>query len=143
VRPLLRDATPLVRDQLRPLVGEAVPVVRKLRPSLELLNQVQPDLDRSADVLTYVVNELGHNPPGAEEGYLFWTGWFIHNAASIVSIEDAHGVAWRGLVIGSCSTFGQVIAANPALQPLGEAAFCGTTGTPGGGAPVPKKRGGR
>ena len=143
VRPLLRDATPLVRDQLRPLVGEAIPVVRKLRPSLELLNQVQPDLDASLDVLTYVANELGYNPPGAEEGYLFWTAWFVHNAASIVSVEDAHGVAWRGLVIGSCSTFGQVIAMNPALAPLGEAAFCGTTSEPGGGAPLPKKRGDR
>jgi phospholipid/cholesterol/gamma-HCH transport system substrate-binding protein len=143
VRPLLRDATPLVRDQLRPLVSEAIPVVRKLRPSVELLNEVQPDLDETVDVLTYVVNELGYNPPGTEEGYLFWTAWFIHNAASIVSLEDAHGVTWRGLVIGSCSTFGQVVAANPALQPLGEAAFCGTTGAPGGGVPpLPKKKGG-
>ena len=77
---------------------------------------------RTGRVLNYVANELGHNPEGPEEGYLFWTSWFIHNAASIVSLEDAHGVAWRGLVIGSCSTFGQIIATNPALAPLGEKA---------------------
>jgi phospholipid/cholesterol/gamma-HCH transport system substrate-binding protein len=138
VRPLLSDATPLVRDKLRPLVRDATPVVRRLRPSLELLDQVQPDLDRSVDVLTYVVNELGHNPPGAEEGYLFWVAWFVHNAASIVSIEDAHGVAWRGLVLGNCSTFAQITAANPALQPLAELPICGSAGPPGG-LPLPKK----
>ncbi|MEA2450586.1 MAG: phospholipid/cholesterol/gamma-HCH transport system substrate-binding protein [Thermoleophilaceae bacterium] len=140
VRPLLSDATPLLRDKLRPLVRQATPVVHELRPSLKLLNSSEPDLERATDVLTYVVNELGYNPPGAQEGYLFWVAWFIHNSASIVSIEDAHGVAWRGLVMGSCSTFGQVIAANPALAPLGQAAFCGTTGTPGGGVPLPKKK---
>jgi phospholipid/cholesterol/gamma-HCH transport system substrate-binding protein len=139
VRPLLSDATPLLRDKLRPLVRQATPVVHRLRPSLELLNRSEPDLERATDVLTYVVNELGYNPPGAEEGYLFWVAWFVHNAASIVSIEDAHGVSWRGLVMGSCSTFAQVIAANPALEPLGTAPFCGTTGPPGGGLPLPKK----
>jgi phospholipid/cholesterol/gamma-HCH transport system substrate-binding protein len=139
VRPLLRDATPLVRDQLRPLVREAVPLVRKLRPSLRLLYRTEPDLDRSVDVLTRTVNELAYNPPGPEEGYLFWTAWFIHNATSIVSLEDAHGVTWRGLVMGSCSTFGEVIGANPALQPLGELAFCGASGG-GPSLPLPKQK---
>ena len=143
VRPLLSDATPLLRDKLRPLVREATPVVRKLRPSLRDLNRTQPDLERAVDVLTYVVNELGFNPPGAEEGYIFWTAWFVHNAASIVSIEDAHGALWRGLVIGSCSTFGQVIDTNPALEPIGELPFCGATTPPGGGPPLPKKKVGR
>jgi phospholipid/cholesterol/gamma-HCH transport system substrate-binding protein len=139
VRPLLSDATPLLRDKLRPLVREATPVVHRLRPSLALLNRAEPDLERATDVLTYVANELGYNPPGSEEGYLFWTVWFIHNAASIVSIEDAQGVTWRGLVMGSCSTLSQVIAANPALAAVGEAPFCGTTGSPSGPA-LPKAK---
>ena len=124
VRPLLRDATPVVRDDLRPLVREARPLVRELRPSLRLLNRSQPDLDRTLDVVTYLANVLGYNPPGGEEGYLFWGSWFFHNAASVLSLQDAHGVAWRGLAMVGCSTAGQVISANPALQPIGEAAFC-------------------
>ena len=124
VRPLLRDATPIVRDDLRPLVREARPLVRELRPSLRLLNRAQPDLDRTLDVVTYLANVLGYNPPGGEEGYLFWGSWFFHNAASVLSLEDAHGVAWRGLVMFGCSTAGQVIAANPALEPIGAAPFC-------------------
>jgi phospholipid/cholesterol/gamma-HCH transport system substrate-binding protein len=128
VRPLLRDATPLLRDQLRPLVREATPLVGELRPSLDLLNGSAPNLQKATDVLTYVANELGYNPPGTEEGYLFWLAWFFHNSASMLSVQDAHGVAWRGLIMVGCSTAGQVIAANPALQPIGQATFCPSTG---------------
>jgi phospholipid/cholesterol/gamma-HCH transport system substrate-binding protein len=124
VRPLLRDATPIVRDDLRPLVREARPLVRELRPSLRHLNRSQPDLDRSLDVVTYLANVLGHNPPGPDEGYLFYGSWFFHNGASVLSLEDAHGVAWRGLVMFGCSTVQQVLAANPALAPIGDAPFC-------------------
>ena len=126
VRPLLRDATPIVRDDLRPFVREAVPLVRELRPSLRLLNRSQPDLDRTLDQVTYLANVLGYNPPGADEGYLFYASWFFHNAASLLSLQDAHGVVWRGLVMFGCSTAGQVTAVNPALAPIGEAAFCPT-----------------
>jgi phospholipid/cholesterol/gamma-HCH transport system substrate-binding protein len=145
VRPLLREATPTVRDQLRPLVREATPLVKELRPSLVRVNRAEPPLERSVNVLTYVANELGYNPPGSEEGYLFWTAWFIHNAASLVSIEDAQGAAWRGLVIGSCSTFGQILASNPALAPIAQGPSCGSTGQAGSPLPpLPKraKRGG-
>jgi phospholipid/cholesterol/gamma-HCH transport system substrate-binding protein len=124
VRPLLRDATPILRDDVRPLVREARPLVRELRPSLRLLNRSQPDLDRSLDVVTYLANVLGHNPPGADEGYLFYGSWFFHNAASILSLEDAHGVVWRGLVMFGCSTAQQALVANPALAPIGDVPFC-------------------
>jgi phospholipid/cholesterol/gamma-HCH transport system substrate-binding protein len=124
VRPLLRDAAPILRDDLRPLVREATPLVRDLRPSVERLNPATRDLVRTGDVLTYVLNELGYNPPGPEEGYLFWLAWFNHNANSILSIEDAHGAVWRGLVVVGCSTAGEVIGSNPALAPLLNAPIC-------------------
>jgi phospholipid/cholesterol/gamma-HCH transport system substrate-binding protein len=114
VRPLLREAEPIVRTQLRPLVHDAVPLVDDLRPAVADLRATTPLLVRAFDVLTYVTNELGYNPPGPEEGYLFWLAWFDHNANSILSIEDAHGVAWRGQLIASCSTY----AALPQLSPL-------------------------
>jgi phospholipid/cholesterol/gamma-HCH transport system substrate-binding protein len=120
----MRTAEPTLRTRLRPLVRAATPVVGLLRPSLDLVNRADPNLIRTVDVLTYVVNELAYNPPGTEEGYLFWLAWFAHNAASILSIEDAHGVAWRGLLMVGCSTAGQVIKVSPALAPLGNAAVC-------------------
>jgi phospholipid/cholesterol/gamma-HCH transport system substrate-binding protein len=124
VRPLLRTAEPVVRTRLRPLVREAIPVVRRLRPSVEFVNEADPDLIASVDVLTRVVNELLYNPPGAEEGYLFYLVWFAHNGSSLLSIEDAHGVVWRGLVMVGCSSVGQAIKVNPALAPLGDSAVC-------------------
>jgi phospholipid/cholesterol/gamma-HCH transport system substrate-binding protein len=124
VRPLLRTAEPVVRTRLRPLVHDAIPVVRELLPSVRLVNRSDPDLIRSVRVLTYVVNELLYNPPGVEEGYLFHLAWFVHNGASMLSLEDAHGAVWRGLVMVGCSSIGQAIKANPALAPLGNSAVC-------------------
>jgi phospholipid/cholesterol/gamma-HCH transport system substrate-binding protein len=125
IRPLFRDATPVVRDQVRPLVRALVPVATDLRPSLVNLNHTVPALVRVASVLNYVANELGYNPPGPEEGYLFWLAWNVHSSNSILSIEDANGATWRGLVMVGCSTASAVIAANPSLAPLGEAPLCG------------------
>lgn len=124
VRPLLTTAEPVLRTRLRPLVREAIPVVRELLPSVRLINKTNPDLIRTGNVLTYVVNEVLFNPPGPEEGFLFHTAWFAHNGASLLSLQDAHGAVWRGLVMVGCSSAGQIIKANPALAPLGQAAVC-------------------
>jgi hypothetical protein len=83
-----------------------------------------PALIRSGRVLNRVVNELAYNPPGDEEGYLFWTVWFLHNAASILSVEDAHGATWRGLVVMGCTTAGELTATVPQLAPAGQAPTC-------------------
>lgn len=124
VRPLLRDATPILRDELRPLVREATPLVQELRPSVRRLRPATANLVRTGGVLNYVVNELGYNPPGPEEGYLFWLAWFTHNADSVLSVEDAHGAVWRGLVVVGCSSAGEVLGSNPALAPLLAAPIC-------------------
>jgi phospholipid/cholesterol/gamma-HCH transport system substrate-binding protein len=115
LRPLLREGTPVVRTQLRPLVHEAAPLVGDLRPALDDLGAGTPDLISAFDVLNYVVNELAYTPPGPEEGYLFWTAWFFHNAASLLSVEDAHGSVWRGQVLASCSTVSAIQATAPLL----------------------------
>lgn len=124
VRPLLRDARPILRDDLRPLVREATPLLADLRPSVRDVDTATTHLVRTGKVLNYTVNELAYNPPGGEEGYLFWVAWFLHNANSILTTEDAHGATWRGLVMVGCSTFGQVVGANPALAPLAAVPLC-------------------
>jgi phospholipid/cholesterol/gamma-HCH transport system substrate-binding protein len=124
VRPLLRDSEPILREDLRPLVREATPLVADLRPSVRDLEPTTVDLVRTGKVLNYVANELGYNPPGPEEGYLFWTSWFIHNASSILTTEDAHGATWRGLVMVGCSSLGNLLALNPALAPIAAAGIC-------------------
>lgn len=108
LRPLVREATPIVRDRLRPFVKAGVPALRELRPATEALGGTLTDLPSVARRVNYITNELTYNPPGGEEGYLFWTPWFFHNSASMLSTQDAHGSAWRGLVLFSCSTLQQL-----------------------------------
>lgn len=134
-RPLLRDALPVVRDDLRPLVREATPLLGELRPSVEQIDAVTaPDLIEVGKVLNRTLNIVGYNPPGPEEGFLFHFAWYTHNAVSVLSVEDAHGVAWRGLVMGSCSTFPDLVATIPSLIPFGQIfgqlPFCGQPASP-------------
>jgi phospholipid/cholesterol/gamma-HCH transport system substrate-binding protein len=123
VDPLLRDARPAAA-RIRGLIPAALPIAADLGPTLDDLAAVTPHLKRTFDVLTYVVNELGHNPDGAEEGYLFWLTWFAHNADSILSIDDAQGVAWRGALLLSCSSYGALQQAAPVLSAVVATPLC-------------------
>ena len=85
VDPLLKITEPLVRTKLRPLVKAAGPVIDDLSPAITNLTRLSPHLKTAFAVFDYVANELAYNPPGAEEGYLFWLAWFAHNANSALS----------------------------------------------------------
>ena len=100
--PLLATAEPVLRTRLRPLVRELQPLASDLGPTTAALAEQTPDLSRAFQALTYAVNSLAYNPPGSDEGYLYWLAWFVHNAASVGSVQDAHGAATRGLVLFSC-----------------------------------------
>jgi phospholipid/cholesterol/gamma-HCH transport system substrate-binding protein len=108
LRPLVREATPIIRDRVRPFVRSGVPALQQLAPATEALQKTATDLPAITQRVNYIVNELLYNPPGSEEGYAFWTPWFFHNAASMLSTQDAHGAQWRGLVLFSCSTLQQL-----------------------------------
>ena len=54
-------------------------------------------------MLDEVANAVAYNPPGSEEGYLFWTAWFFHNTASVFSSSDVHGAVTRGLFVAPSS----------------------------------------
>ncbi len=100
--PLLETAEPVLRTRLRPLVRELQPLAADLGPTTSALSDMTPDLSRAFQALTYAVNSLAYNPPGSDEGYLYWLAWFVHNAASVGSVQDAHGAATRGLLLFSC-----------------------------------------
>ena len=120
-RPFLRITTPIVRDQLRPFARDTRPAVRDLRATATGLSPVIPRLTRTTGVLNSLLNTLAYNPPGSEEGYLFWASWLNHVGASIFSTQDAHGTIRRGLFLATCSSLGvldQIGARNPNLQVL-------------------------
>ena len=96
-----------------------LPTVRDLRPAARDLAVVTPRLTTSLGVVNELLNELAYNPPGSEEGYLFWASWANHNGASIFAGQDAHGPIRRGLVVTSCSSLALLQNIGRANQVLG------------------------
>lgn len=102
-RPFFRATSPVIRREIRPFARDVRPTIRDLRPAARDLGAAAPALTDTFVVLNKVFNALAYNPPGAEEGFQFWSAWGAHNGASLFSLQDAHGPARRGLVFVSCS----------------------------------------
>jgi phospholipid/cholesterol/gamma-HCH transport system substrate-binding protein len=139
--PLAKEATPLVRDDIRPFVREARPVVRSLKPSTKKLATATPPLTRAFQQINAFFNMLAYNPGGREnpsagrqEGYLFWLAWLQHAGIQLFSTSDAHGVL-RPVTLGSpCAAIKQIATEQPELNYLENLAglltdphACGTT----------------
>ncbi len=120
-RPFLRETTPVIKSQLRPFARDVRPTVRDLRAAATDLAVATPRLVQTSKFLNEVVNELAYNPPGSEEGYLFWNSWAAHNAATVFGTQDAHGPLRRGLLLVSCdalSVLDQIKETTPSLKVL-------------------------
>jgi len=101
-RPFLRETTPIIRDQLRPFTRVATPVVKEIRPAASAFADATPDLTTTFRVLNAFLNGLAYNPPGRDEGYMFYLAWLNHVSNSIFSAQDAHGPIRRGVLMSSC-----------------------------------------
>ncbi len=112
LRPLAREAAPLLESPIRPFVRETRPVVRELRPASRDLAEATPDLTRVFKVLNDFFNMAAYNPNGREgpdadareEGFLFWIAWVTHQSTTVFSTLDAHGPFRPSLVAMSCQT---------------------------------------
>ena len=142
-RPFLRQTTPIIKNQLRPFSRQAQPTVHQLRLAAHKLLPTAPRLTRTASFLNVLLNTLAYNPPGSQEGFLYWASWVNHAGASIFSTQDAHGAVRRGLFITDCTSLAvleQIQTVNPQLKALvsllnapTQAEVCGgATSTPGG-----------
>jgi phospholipid/cholesterol/gamma-HCH transport system substrate-binding protein len=103
-QPFLRETTPIIETQLRPFARDALPVAKALRPAAGDLAVVTPNLTKSLQPINKLLDELAYNPPGKEEGFLFWASWASHDSASIFASQDAHGPVRRALLVAPCST---------------------------------------
>jgi phospholipid/cholesterol/gamma-HCH transport system substrate-binding protein len=144
-RPFLKQTTPVIQNQLRPFSRAAQPTVHQLRIAAHHLLPVAPRLTRTARFLNVLLNELAYDPPGPEQGFLYWAAWVNHAGASIFSTQDAHGAVRRGLFITDCTSLGvlqAIQALNPQLKVLidllnapTQQQVCNGTPTPGGANP--------
>jgi phospholipid/cholesterol/gamma-HCH transport system substrate-binding protein len=138
VLPFVREATPQIRDQIRPFARIAAPYTADLGAAARDLNKANPDFTTSFNKLNRFFNIGAYNPGGAEgltgdiardrarqEGNLYWLAWNVNNTVSLFSTASAQGVV-RRLFLGGlgCATLtaGGVPAA--VTGPLGAAGVC-------------------
>jgi phospholipid/cholesterol/gamma-HCH transport system substrate-binding protein len=116
---LATDTTPVLRDEIRPFTKQAAPTAAALEPASADLAATLPKLNQSFQVLNQLFDQLAYNPPGKQEGYLFWLAWANHSLASSFGAQDAHGPTLRGTVFGNCSTLQTLKAVGNANALLG------------------------
>jgi phospholipid/cholesterol/gamma-HCH transport system substrate-binding protein len=102
-RPFLKTTTPVIEKQLRPFARDALPTVKVLRPAARDLAALTPDFTSVLKTANYLLNTAAYNPPGDDEGYLFWISWLNHIGPTVFSTQDAHGPIRRGQLLFSCS----------------------------------------
>ena len=131
VRPFALEATPILRDRIRPFVREAQPYVRRLRPAARDLGRASPDLRKSFHELNRFFNIAAYNPGGREkltgdfaadrrrdEGLLFWLAWTSYNGVSVFSTSDATGPFRRIILSATCTTLQGQVQEEPAKEIL-------------------------
>jgi phospholipid/cholesterol/gamma-HCH transport system substrate-binding protein len=133
VIPFAEEATPILRDEIRPFTRVGRPFFRDLGQGADGLAKAGPDLTATFRGLNRLFNIGAHNPNGAEglsgdlakdrardEGYLYWLAWTAQNTVSLFSTSDAQGPFRRITIRGlNCNTItGEASEAPPELQPL-------------------------
>lgn len=138
VLPLVREATPEIKNQIRPFARIAAPYTKDLGTAARDLSKAMPDLTTSFNKLNRLFNIGAFNPNGAEgltgnnatdrarqEGYLYWLGWTVQNTVSLFSTSDAQG-PFRRLYLGGLGC--NVLTSNgipaPVALLLGTAGVC-------------------
>jgi phospholipid/cholesterol/gamma-HCH transport system substrate-binding protein len=105
-RPFFEQTTPVLQNQIRPFARHALPTIKILRPAARDLADLTPDFTSVLKTANYLLNTAAYNPPGSDEGYLFWISWLNHIGPTVFSTQDAHGPIRRGALFFSCDALG-------------------------------------
>ena len=103
-RPFFRQTVAPLRDQIRPFTRQVQTPVLHLRQLSKPLAETTPALRDAFGSLNALLNALAYNPPGAQEGYLFWVPWLNHLTNSLFRAQDAQGPLRMGVVLVGCRT---------------------------------------
>jgi phospholipid/cholesterol/gamma-HCH transport system substrate-binding protein len=122
---LSHSATPALRNQVRPFVRTARPVISPLRATANQLSPATPKLTTTFHELNRFLNIGAYNPGGAQppgvsgrdEGYLYWLAWASHIGALTFNAQDANGSDWHVYLTISCQELPGILSVNP-LAPL-------------------------
>jgi phospholipid/cholesterol/gamma-HCH transport system substrate-binding protein len=99
-----RETVDPIREQIRPFTRDVREPLRHLKQAADPLAGTVNATASTFEDLDRLFNAWAYNPPGQEEGYLFWTAWLNHNGNNIATLQDAHGPLPRAIVLQSCVT---------------------------------------
>jgi phospholipid/cholesterol/gamma-HCH transport system substrate-binding protein len=117
VRTFSLATTPVIRDEIRPFVRAARPVIPDLRRAAGRWSRAAPRLTEIGHKINTLANMAAYNPrgaepsgtPGRDEGYLYWAGWLGHNSNQIFSTGDGHGTWRRFYATANCANLENII----------------------------------
>ena len=124
LEPFAKEVTPVIRDEIRPFVREARPLVGELRAPARQLADGTPDMTRAFRVLDKFFNLLSYNENGRQgpevatrdEGYLFWLAWLGHNGGALFSTSSNTGILRPAALQVTCATVKQTVAQEPEIE---------------------------
>ncbi len=120
-RPFFQQTVAPIRDQIRPFTRQVQTPVYHLRKLATPLGNTTPPLNHAFQSLNHFLNALAYNPPGAQEGYLFWLPWLNHVTNALFRSQDSQGPLRTGNVMITCGTANLaegLIAGRPFLRTL-------------------------
>jgi phospholipid/cholesterol/gamma-HCH transport system substrate-binding protein len=119
VRASFKATTPILKNEVRPLFRQILPVLEQLQPSLKDFTQAAPQLTTAFTVINEFFNELAYNPGPNQGGFLFYLDWANHDLNSVVAQGDAHGSEGQALLYFNCGLvpiLHQVAAVDPTAR---------------------------
>jgi phospholipid/cholesterol/gamma-HCH transport system substrate-binding protein len=116
LRPLFRETAGPIQNQIRPFTRQVRSPVQHVAQISQGLGVATPGLKLGFTRLNDGLNALAYNPPGDQEGFLFYVPWLNHNLVTNYTLQDAYGPIRRGLVQESCGT-AQTAEASLANEP--------------------------
>ena len=121
LRPLFRQTAGPIQNQIRPFTLQVHDPLQHVAQIGQGLGTSTPGLKTGFTRLNDGLNALAYNPPGDQEGYLFFVPWLNHNTNLDYTLQDAYGPIRRALIQESCGTAQtaeQTLLAEPYLRLL-------------------------
>jgi phospholipid/cholesterol/gamma-HCH transport system substrate-binding protein len=104
LRALFRETAGPIQNQIRPFTKQVASPVTHVAQISQSLGLATPGLKVGFARLNEGLNALAYNPPGEQEGFLFYIPWLNHDLNATYMLQDAYGPIRRGIVLLSCST---------------------------------------
>jgi phospholipid/cholesterol/gamma-HCH transport system substrate-binding protein len=121
LRRLFQETAGPIQNQIRPFTTQVASPVHHVAQISQGLGIATPGLRTGFTNLNQGLNALAYNPPGDQEGFLFYVPWLNHDLNADYLLQDAYGPVRRGLVLESCSTASiaeSVLLSEPYLRML-------------------------